>query len=215
MRHLIDPVLALAAVALGACSRPGGASNGEVSAPHPEPVSELYVARPAPPVDASPGPQVATSPSAEPLVNFELPSGCSEIYETNDVCKTVQALVDARTRLNNRACAPTFRTLLPDYSIFCTWQRFVRKPVVGADSKDCYADRYDGEGIVCWFEDPRGRRVRGAEEEGLTRQKSSATDERVLQSRSFSPPRRGVRRPTRRAAHVSARVICGSEHATP
>jgi len=155
MRHLIDPVLALAAVALGACSRPGGASNGEVSAPHPEPVSELYVARPAPPVDASPGPQVATSPSAEPLVNFELPSGCSEIYETNDVCKTVQALVDARTRLNNRACAPTFRTLLPDYSIFCTWQRFVRKPVVGADSKDCYADRYDGEGIVCRLWDPQ------------------------------------------------------------
>lgn len=155
MRRPIVPVLALAVVALGACSRLTGPTKRAASAAQPEPVSEIVVARPAPPVDASPGRQAAaTSSSGEPVVDFERPSGCSEIYETNDVCRTVQALVDARTRLNNRACAPRFRTLLPDYSIYCNWQRFVRKPIVGVDSKDCYTGRYEGEGIVCTFWDP-------------------------------------------------------------
>jgi hypothetical protein len=153
MRHpIVVAVLALGAVALAGCSRRAGPSERMASASRPEPVSEIVVARPVSSVDASAAPAAS---SAEPVVNFELPSGCSEIYETNDVCKTVQALVDARTRLNNRACAPRFQRLLPDYSISCDWQRFVRKPVVGIDSKDCYTARYDGEGIVCWFEDPR------------------------------------------------------------
>jgi len=41
------------------------------------------------------------------------------------------------------------------YRIGCEWQRFVRKPVVGVDSKECYTARYDGEGIVCWLDDPQ------------------------------------------------------------
>ena len=152
--HRVVPALTLAAVALGACSRLTGPSRRTASAAQPEPVSEIVINRPPPPVDASPGGEAAaTSSSREPVVDFERPSGCSEIYETNDVCRTVQALVDARTRLNNRACAPRFNKLLPDYSISCEWQRFVRKPIVGVDSKDCYSARYDGEGIVCWFED--------------------------------------------------------------
>lgn len=100
---------------LGACSRPAGPSNGVASAPRPEALSEIVVARPAPPVDASTGSQAASS--AEPVVDFERPAGCSEIYETNDVCKTAQALVDARTRLNNRACVLTLlREVGPDAS---------------------------------------------------------------------------------------------------
>jgi hypothetical protein len=124
------------------------------SASRPEPVSEILVARPVSSVDASAGPAAS---SAEPVVNFELPSGCSESYETNDVCKTVQALVDARTRLNNRACAPRFQRLLPEYSISCEWQRYVHMPIYG-ESKDCYVARYDGEGIVCTFWDPQHAR---------------------------------------------------------
>jgi hypothetical protein len=154
MRRGVVPVLALAAVAVGACSRPAGSSIRVASALRPEAVSEIVVARPAPPVDASTGSQAATASSAEPVVKSELPPGC-EVFETNDVCKTLQALVDARTRLINRPCAGRFHRLLPDYRIGCEWQRFVRKPVVGVDSKDCYKARYDGEGIVCWLDDPK------------------------------------------------------------
>jgi len=154
MRHPIVPVLALTVVALAACSRRAGPSERVASAPRPKPVSEVVDVRPAPQVDASQGPQAATASSAEPVVKSELPPGC-EVFETNDVCKTLQALVDARTRLINRPCAGRFHRLLPDYRIGCEWQRFVRKPVVGVDSKDCYTARYDGEGIVCWLDDPQ------------------------------------------------------------
>jgi len=158
MRHYIVPILALAAVAVGACSRPAGPSNGVASAPRSEALSEIVVARPAPPVDASTGSHAASS--AEPVVDFERPSGCIEIYETNDVCKTVQALVDARTRLINRACASRFNTLLPDYSdclVSCEWRRLGDRIHNHKYTKDCYAERYDGEAIICDFYDSRHR----------------------------------------------------------
>ena len=155
MRRPSVPVLALSVVALAACSRPAGPSEREAYAPRPAPVREIAVARPPPPVDASPG-KAAASSSAESVADFDRPSGCSEIYETNDVCKTVQALVDARTRPINRACASRFNSILPDYSdcsISCEWQRFASRSQDYKDSKDCYAERYGGEAIICSFYD--------------------------------------------------------------
>ena len=154
MRDPVVAILAFSVVALVACSRRAGPSERMASP------SEMVVARPAPPVDASLDAHAATSSSAEPIVNFERPSGCREIYETNDVCKTVQALVDARARLINRACASRFNTLLPDYSdciISCEWRRFADRVQNYKDSKDCYAERYDGEAIICSFYDSRHR----------------------------------------------------------
>ena len=70
MRHPIVPAFALTVVTLAACSRRAGPSERVASAPRPKPVSEVVDVRPAPQVDASPGPQTSTASSAEPVVSL-------------------------------------------------------------------------------------------------------------------------------------------------
>jgi hypothetical protein len=105
--------------------------------------------RPAPLIDSSAA-AAATSPE---FVDFALPKGCGAIYDPNDTCKTLRSLIDAPARLNSRACLSRIMEVLPDYGAFCRWAMFSYKAPSWGAGKDCYAYRYEGEGVVCTIMD--------------------------------------------------------------
>lgn len=100
-------------------------------------------------LDASAFAAPAASTSAKEVVDFALPKGCGEIYDPTDTCKTLRSLIDVHTRLENRACLSRIQHVIPGYGAACEWATFSYRPPRGGVHEDCYADRFDGEGVLC------------------------------------------------------------------
>jgi hypothetical protein len=93
----------------------------------------------------------------EEPVDFSLPTGCPDLYDTKDPCKKLRNMLGARTRMKNRACLIRADSKPPGYHWACSWNSFAKisersRWGHGIDS-DCFADRYSGEGVMCFIED--------------------------------------------------------------
>lgn len=100
------------------------------------------------------------SSSDDEVVDMSLPKGCAELYQTTDVCKRIRNMIGAGTRMRNRACLARIGAEFPlpsPYRWGCAWVSFTKLNVKTRAGygmgPDCFADRFDGEGVICGIQD--------------------------------------------------------------
>lgn len=107
-------------------------------------------------VDASRALADAAAADEEP-VDFSRPRGCAELYDTKDTCKKLRNMLGARTDMKSRACLIKADPKPPGYHWGCGWHSFAKLSETSkwghGIGSDCFADRFDGEGVMCFVND--------------------------------------------------------------
>ena len=103
------------------------------------------------------------APDARALSDQDVDSsqakGCAELFGTKSSGEKVRYMLEARTRMKNRACLGYMELTHPVFSWACDWSSFTKlseSPKWGyGQGHDCYANRFSGAGVICGISDER------------------------------------------------------------